>query len=91
MEKTEYRNLQKAFNANLRRVRGHVAAAQMFMNAGDLARAYKEAEGAQFAAFDAKDLVNNVLSNITKQEGYETFHAPEILHADLIESSSKEK
>ena len=59
MATTNYKRLRTDFNKALRRVRGHVAAAKMFMDAGDLTRAYGEAEQAQHAAFDAKDIIND--------------------------------
>ena len=55
--------LKTSFNSNLRRVRGHVAAARMFMEGGDFVSAYDEAEKAQHAAFDAKDSITRVLGN----------------------------
>ena len=49
------------FNKKLRIVRGHTAAAKMFIESGDLDRAYQEAEKIQEAAFEAKDLLANLV------------------------------
>lgn len=57
----EFKILRTAFNANLRRVSGHVAAARLFMESGDLSRAYYEAEKIQYAGFDAKDLLGKLV------------------------------
>ncbi len=68
-ESKEYRKLRIAFNANLRRVRGHVAAAKMFMDSGDLTQAYGEAEMAQMAAYDAKEILYYTVYPVTQVEG----------------------
>lgn len=61
MPDTEYRNLRREFNAKLREVSGHVAAARLFMNDADLLQAYEEAEKIQMTAFDAKDLLGRLV------------------------------
>lgn len=54
---SEYKKLRVEFNQYLRRVRGHAAAAKMFIESGDLSRAYDEAQNIQDAAYEAKDLL----------------------------------
>lgn len=60
-ETKEFRKLRSEFKANLRRIRGHVAAANMYIESADIANAYIEAEKCQEAAFDAKDVLSKLV------------------------------
>lgn len=59
-ETVEYRQLRLEFNRKLKMIRGHTAAAKLFMESGDLQRAYEEAENIQLIGFDAKDLLGKL-------------------------------
>lgn len=61
MPDTEYRKLRIEFKRQLKIIRGHVSAANLFIESGDLLQAYQEAEKIQMTGFDAKDLLGKLV------------------------------
>ena len=61
MSKTQRATLGE-FKGHLLETRRHTAAAKAFAEAGDVTRAYAEAEAAQHSAFDAKDTISRVIT-----------------------------